>query len=239
MDLLKNIKKIFPERMKRALQNVIHGENKLKKLDTETVFTNIYRKNSWGDDYSISGTGSNPEQTKVIKQKIQQLLIELEVKSMLDVPCGDFNWMKDINLSNIDYIGGDIVGDIIKANKKYETENIRFNTLNLIKDDLPTSDLIIIRDCLVHFSFNDIFLTLKNICQGNSIYLLTTIFPAHTNNIDIFTGQWRPLNLMKPPFTFPDPIQILNEECTEENGQYTDKALGLWRISDIKHSLDI
>jgi hypothetical protein len=36
------------------------------------------------------------------------------------------------------------------------------------------------------------------------------------------------------PFYFPEPLLIVNEGCTEEAGQYTDKSLGLWLLSDIE-----
>lgn len=237
MNIRKNIEKIVPRGIKRTLQNIIRGEYKLKKLDTETVFTDIYRKNSWGDAQSVSGTGSNLQQTEVVRKEIQKLLKELRIKSIFDIPCGDFHWMKDVDLTHISYTGGDIVEDIIKKNKKYEKENIRFHHLNLIKDSLPKVDIVIVRDCLVHFSYYDIIAALKNICRSKSTYLLTTTFPDHTSNIDIFTGQWRPLNLTKLPFTLPDALQLINEECTEEDGQYADKSLGLWRVDDIARIL--
>jgi len=38
------------------------------------------------------------------------------------------------------------------------------------------------------------------------------------NNIDIKTGIWRPLNLLKHPIDFPDHISIINENYTGDNG---------------------
>jgi hypothetical protein len=36
---------------------------------------------------------------------------------LLDIPCGDFNWMKLLNLG-VDYIGADIVGELIAENRR-------------------------------------------------------------------------------------------------------------------------
>ena len=41
----------------------------------------------------LSGYGSDAEQTEVIKAALPDLFEELAVESM-DVPCGDFNWMR-------------------------------------------------------------------------------------------------------------------------------------------------
>ena len=154
--------------------------------------------------------------------------------TILDIPCGDFNWMQNVDLSGIKYIGADIVEEIIKNNKnKYEKDNISFRHMNLIEDTLPQVDLILTRDCLVHMSYDDIFKSLHNVCNSMSQYLLTTLFTDRQDNKDIITGEWRPLNLQIAPFSLPKPIRIINEKCTQKKSSYTDKSLGLWKISDI------
>ena len=235
--MIKNIAKRIPG-VKRILR--IYKKTGLKGLDTEAVFTKIYRNNGFGGVDSISGSGSDLIQTKVIRRELPSLFKDLKVSTILDIPCGDFHWMRNVDLSNIRYIGGDIVKDIVQQNRVgYEKENILFHHLNLIKDDLPKVDLIICRDCLVHFSFNDIFSALKNICRSKSTYLLTTTFTARKSNHDILTGEWRPLNLVAPPFSLPNPTRVINEECSEGNGLYANKSLGLWKIEDITSSLDM
>ena len=59
---------------------------------------------------------------------------------MLDIPCGDFRWMRNVDLSNTDYMGADIVNDLIQHNvEKYGREHVRFQKLNLIKDESVNS----------------------------------------------------------------------------------------------------
>jgi hypothetical protein len=43
---------------------------------------------------------------------------------------------------------------------------------------------------------------------------------------DIRTGGWRTLNFQLPPFNFPPPLHLLNENCTEAGGKFFDKSLG-------------
>lgn len=209
-----------------------------KRKTVEERFRCIYKNNSWGGITSVSGRGSDLDQTKTLIKELPILFEDLNIFSILDIPCGDFNWIKKINLNKYQYIGADIVKEIIDNNKKlYEKENVSFKNINLIEDALPQVDLILVRDCLVHFSYNDIFKALNNICRSGSKYLLTTTFTNRQSNENIITGKWRTLNLQLKPFYLSKPIKILNERCTEGNMLYADKSLGLWKISDIDNIL--
>lgn len=199
----------------------------------EQIFQDIYLSNYWGGSDSQSGTGSDSVQTAEIQRRLPELLKDLRIATMLDIPCGDWHWMKWVAF-DVDYIGADIVPEIIKRNQElYGNDQRRFTTLDLIGDELPKVDLIFSRDVLVHLSFEDIFSALRNIKRSGSEYLLTTTFTGRDSNIDIPTGQWRPLNLQKAPFNLPEPIMIIIEKCTEGNGSWGDKSLGLWKVSDI------
>ena len=199
----------------------------------EEMFSKIYKTNSWGDDESFSGTGSNLGQTSGIIELLPQLFKKYSIKTVLDIPCGDFNWMKHVDFDGIEYIGADIVKEIIKNNQKYSRENIKFVQMDIISSNLPKVDLIFSRDCLVHFSNEDILKTLNNIKKSGSTYLLTTTFPDHHENMDIKTGKWRTINLEQPPFDLNKPLEIIREECTEDDHLYYDKSLALWEIKDI------
>ena len=106
--------------------------------------------------------------------------------------------------------------------------------MDITKVRLPTGDLILCRDCLVHFSLSDIHSALNNFKASQSRYLLTTTFTNLTFNQEIRTGSWRPLNLEIEPFNFPKPILVINENCTEGEMNYTDKSLALWDLNIIK-----
>jgi len=213
-------------------------DHKLSKKNAEEVFSDIYKNNKWGGVDSVSGGGSDLQQTKHISQELPIIFNRLNISTMLDIPCGDFHWMSKVNLSGVSYTGSDIVGELIKENsRQYKREGVSFQKLDLIKDELPKVDLVFCRDCLVHLSYNDALLALENICKSHSKYLLTTTFTNRNSNEDIATGNWRTLNLELSPFAFPEPLQLVNEGCTEGDGLYTDKALALWRISDIQEAL--
>lgn len=239
MGTLKEIAKKIPviPFLYRALR-IRHILYLLKLISTEDVFTEIYESNTWRGKDSVSGTGSDVYQTKIIDSELPALFNVLNISTMLDIPCGDFHWMKSVNMNSIYYIGADIVKELIQKNSEmYARDGVRFLYLNLIKDKLPKVDLVFCRDCLVHFSFSDAFLALENVCKSQSEYFLTTTFTGARDNHDIETGNWDPRNLELAPFWLPKPLEIINEGCTEVDGVYVDKALGLWRIADIRESL--
>jgi len=135
--------------------------------------------------------------------------------------------MKTLAKTNCEYIGVDIVKDIIALNKdRYGDGNTCFLEADIIHDDLPTTDLILCRHCLFHFSFEDIFLTIMNFKNSGSKYLLTTNFHSILDNNDIETGQCRGINFQKSPFNFPAPIKTLEED-------YSDQCLALWKLEGI------
>jgi hypothetical protein len=183
---------------------------------------------------SASGGGSTLDATETIRKEIRFLIERFGIRSLVDTPCGDFNWMKEIPFENGMYSGGDIVPEIIRNNQqKYGSENRRFFVVDITKDKIPTGDLILCRDCLVHLSYYNIVNALRNFKNSRSKYLLTTFFPENTKNRDIVNGDWRPLNFCHDPFCFPKPILIINENFRGMGGMYKDKSLGLWDLREL------
>lgn len=203
--------------------------------DMSTVFSTIFENRVWNEQNSIesvSGSGSSIEQVQAILESLPLLLNQYNIHTVLDIPCGDFNWMRQLDWTTRKYIGADIVASLVQQNtSRYANDNIQFVHLDLTQDPLPASELIFCRDCLVHLSFEDIRKAVQNIKTSNSVYLLTTTFTQQVINEDITTGGWRPINLERAPFFFPEPIFIINEKCTEMEGIFQDKSLGLWKVS--------
>jgi len=206
----------------------------LTKLDLPERFARIHATNLWSDAESRSGPGSSLDATRVIRARLPQLLRELGADSLLDVPCGDFAWLQHVDLTGIDYTGGDIVPALVAENeRRYATESRRFMRLDLTRDKLPSADVLLCRDCLVHLSYSNIRAALTNIASSGVQFLLMTSFPGRDENSDIVDGDWRPLDFGAEPFRFPAPIATLIEECPEADGAYADKSLVVWRVADI------
>jgi SAM-dependent methyltransferase len=201
----------------------------------QDIFVQAYRTNLWGDPESASGQGSGLARTAAFRHEIVDLLDRLGARTLLDAGCGDFNWMKELALSQR-YIGWDVVPELIAANGKYATERRSFVLGDLTSDVLPEVDVILCRDCLVHFGLADVWRALLNFRRSGSRYLLTTTFKAHPENADIACGDWRTLNLERPPFDFPPPLHEIDEQCLHTGGIYRDKRLALWRMDQIPDS---
>ena len=206
------------------------------------IFSVIHEENVWGAQTSNSGLGSELDATQLLRSEISALVKQYQIQTVLDIPCGDLNWMRHMKLPLKRYIGADIVEEIIHKIKNEdfnlstnsgETIPCEYVQMDIIKDDLPTVDLILCRDCLVHFSFKDIQQTICNIKRSRSKYFLTTTFTDFSNNIDIQTGDWRPLNFEASPFNFPPAIEVFKEGCKENDGAYADKSMGLWQINNL------
>lgn len=202
-------------------------------LDPVEAFREAFRSNLWGGD-SPSGPGSRRDQTGRIEAAVPVLCRRLGVRRLLDIPCGDFSWMANVDLHGASYVGADIVPEILEHNRKVHARSDRaFLELDLIGSKLPAADLILCRDCLVHLSNAQVRAALANIARSEIEWLLTTTFPGEPKNIDIVTGDWRPIDLTKPPFDLPRPVELVNEGCTEQDGAFSDKSLGLWPVSNL------
>jgi hypothetical protein len=195
------------------------------------TFEYIHRSRHWAGGDSVSGEGATDAQTKRLRTIVADVVRELGVRTLLDVPCGDFAWMRDVDLAGARYIGGDLVPALIAERQAQDADDRHeFVLLDLTSDPLPPADLVFCRDVFVHLSFADTRRALDNIRGSGIPWLLTTTFPDHAENEDIVTGDWRLLNLERAPFHFPAPERLLNEGCTEGGGLYADKSLGLWRV---------
>ena len=198
------------------------------------VFTETYRTNAWGSQESVSGPGSTRARAEQFLPDLVRLLESLQTRSLLDAGCGDFNWALPLAQVVDRYIGVDVVPDVISDLERSVTwPSATFRCLDITADDLPTVDLILSRDCLVHLSNEDLRAAVRNFRASGSTYLLTTTFVALEDNHDIATGEWRPLNLERPPFDFPAPCALVDERCLHTGGAYRDKRLGLWKLDEL------
>ena len=201
------------------------------------MFQRIFRQNLWGNCDSVSGEGSNLERTRAIRSALPALVERYGVRSMLDAPCGDFFWMKEVGLEGVAYVGVDIVPELIARDiELYSSAARRFILCDLVDEALPRADLIVCRDCLVHLSYHETRRAVDNFRRSGATWLLTTTFTAPRENQDIATGEWRPINLERAPYGFPPAVEVVNEqsdEVDEELGAFPDKSLGLWRLADL------
>lgn len=204
----------------------------------EQEFSDIYVKRYWGKQGSASGSGSSLPSTRVVRAELPRLFQRRDIRSMLDIPCGDFHWMREVPLEGVSYLGADVVAELVRENTRLHSRpGVSFAHLDVINDRLPAVDLVMCRDCLVHLPLADAIKALRNIARSGSRWLLVTTFPSRVANTEIAAGKWRPLDLQIGPFHLPEPDELINEECADADGAYADKSLGLWSCEAIRRAV--
>ncbi len=194
-------------------------------------FDEAFKTGVWtGTGESVSGDGSSLAATEKLRATLPRAVEELAVKTLLDVPCGDWNWMSQVDLPLERYIGGDIVNLLIRQNQERFSDPRRtFLVIDLCIDELPAADLLLCRDALIHFSYTDIWRAIANIKNAGITYIATTTFPATKTNTDQGTGiPWRPVNLEAEPFSFPQPFMRMIDDFNRP-----DQILAFWKVSDL------
>ena len=181
-------------------------------------------KNNLGYAKTPCGKGSTVGATKHVRPFIESIIANYNIGSISDAPCGEFGlWMKDVNLSGVDYTGYDINGDIIAKNQG-EFPSRKFQEFSITDNVLPKTDLIICRDCLFHLTNDDVARTLANFKASGSKYLLATNHNGIKVNEEIPElakhGRhygYRDLNIMIGPFDFHKPIDYIDEPEWKRN----------------------
>jgi hypothetical protein len=191
----------------------------------------LYRRHGCA---SVSGTGSTLPQTATLRACLPHLLQHLGVRSLLDAPCGDRHWMRQLRLAPLRTIGVELLGEQVAAHREAACEpGATFVAADVVSQPLPGAEAVFCRDLLPHLGYGDIAAVLRNFQRSGATWLITTSFTRERGNVDTAAGRWRPLNLMQPPFCFPPPRLLLNEGCTEDAGAFDDKCLAVWRLAEL------
>ncbi|MBS3960981.1 MAG: class I SAM-dependent methyltransferase [Sandarakinorhabdus sp.] len=193
-------------------------------------FTHIYDAGIWktAPTDPLSGAGSHPDIARRLGARLPALVRDLGAGHFLDVGCGDFGWMKDVELGCA-YTGVDIVPHVVAQNaERFGREDRRFLLLNAVEDPLPAADIVLCREVLFHLSFADARALLRNVCRSGAGWLLATTDSVTRFNADIESGDFRILNLAAAPFGFPEPLQRLADD-----GLVDGRTVGVWSIASL------
>jgi SAM-dependent methyltransferase len=205
----------------------------VERLTLQERFDLLHRLGIYHHEESVSGAAATLEETKMLRDALPRIAKQHAVRSVLDIPCGDFHWMQHVAF-DAEYIGADIVPEIVAENqKRYGNAKRRFLLLDATRDALPRVDLIHCRDLLIHLSTRDCWAALSNFVASGSRLLLTSHFADRRDNAEIVSDDFRPVNLTRPPFEFPAPIEVINEQSALANHQFTDRSMALWPLAGI------
>jgi 2-polyprenyl-3-methyl-5-hydroxy-6-metoxy-1,4-benzoquinol methylase len=179
-------------------------------MGNKNVFSKIYKEGLWRGG---SGAGSKLENVEEYVDILQKYIDKPEVKTVVDLGCGDWQFSKFLDLSSVLYLGVDVVDSVIDSNiNLYSASNIDFISRDITTYEVPQVDLIICKDVLQHLCNKDVASVLVKIIKSSKFALITNDFnPESTSNIDIENGDYRYLDLTLSPF-FLDVITVLEFE---------------------------
>ena len=179
----------------------------------------IYANDAWGFG---SGIGSLPETTLDYRHFLETFIAKNGIETIVDFGCGDWQFSRYIYWWGAAYTGYDTVAEVIARNtKQFSTENVRFLLSPENFDGIRSAQLLLVKDVLQHWSLDLIHEFLASV-KGKFEYILIT--NSHSqgaeSNSDIRIGQFRPLNLLAPPFNLPaKEIFSYNYRCSAPNGK--------------------
>lgn len=203
----------------------------LALANTSDRFRAIYQHGVWVHSEkqpALSGVGSERIATSRVREELPALLARLDCHRFLDIGCGDWNWMQEMRL-DCEYLGIDIVPEVIEANRQFERPGLSFSVADAIAGPLPSADVAFCREMLFHLSFGDAIAALSNI-RDAAKWLIATTDSRIWFNSDAATGDYRMINLCRPPFQLPRPFaQVIDDHNT------AGRVMGVWPTSALSH----
>ncbi|GMH50713.1 hypothetical protein TL16_g00845 [Triparma laevis f. inornata] len=173
------------------------------------------------------------DKTNNMRRLVAELVLNGGVERVVDVPCGDMNWMGGLlgllEEAGVKYLGMDVVGDVVSRNQeKYgNSDRVQFRQLDLTKDPLPPmnpGDLILCRHLMFHLPpSQNLNIISKFENSGAGILMLTTYLRADENYRDFVLAMGHHVNLFREPYCVKDPFKLVSDDDV-------DLYLGMWRI---------
>jgi SAM-dependent methyltransferase len=176
------------------------------------IFGKIYATNDWGGEYGTfySGTGSRGTVAEEYIALIKSFISQHNVRTVLDLGCGDFFIGRHIAAASDHYIGIDVVPAVIRQHQaNYGSGKVKFECLDITTDALPTAELCLIRQVFQHLSNRQIASVIQRFSQFKYV-IVSEHFPHPDEfkapNLDTPAGAGTRITfgsavvLDKPPF---------------------------------------
>jgi SAM-dependent methyltransferase len=162
------------------------------------AFALAYKTGQW---HHGSGSGSSPANTRAYRAFLARFLRDNRIRSVLDIGCGDWQFSRLMDWTGIAYTGLDVVPAVLEHNwTRYRKPGIRFECGDVLDGwHLPAADLVLVKDLLQHWP--DTAIRELGVRLAGRRALLTYDL-ADGPHRDIAAGDYRPLDLTAPPFSW-------------------------------------
>jgi lipopolysaccharide transport system ATP-binding protein len=147
------------ESAKKSLWGLVVPEfevSEVRQAGRSDIFWDVYRYKQWGEGAEFySGPGSHDSEIvdpyiEALSNLIPRLGSNL---NCVDLGCGDFAVGSRIRKLFGRYVACDVVSSLIDRNRElYRDLDVEFVPLDMVEDDLPNGDIVLIRQTLQHLS---------------------------------------------------------------------------------------
>jgi Methyltransferase domain len=177
------------------------------------AFSAIYENRTWTDalpGMPASGRGALYERSLSVVQFIENRIAGGDVRSIVDVGCGDLSYMSHIDAvanGNVSYVGYDIVPALVDEHRRLRWGDFRVGDITA-PGFRAEADLVVVKDVLFHLEDSQIDAALRNLASSRWSYLLLTS-TDNDSNVDRVFDRWHfaPVNFCEPPYSFsPDEV---------------------------------
>lgn len=161
----------------------------------KSTFSNIYQSEIW----NLNAQTGLSQFEKIYKPLLEEYIRMFDINSVVDVGCGHFRWMQELDWSTVSYAGLDVVPGVIRNNLQECTKkNVNFQLADLTTADLPSGDLLIMKDVMQHWPTEDIVQFLPKIRSYKYALITNEVNKYPLKNIPL--GGCRPIDLRSAPF---------------------------------------
>lgn len=199
-----------------------------RNLSTPQTFNHIYKNQLWGSKEGqpfCSGDGSHREDAvSPYVAMVRNFIATHQIRSVLDLGCGDFNVGSRIVSSDLCYTGVDIVQDLIDYNQsRFGSDCVNFCCLDVIEGPLPDADLCLVRQVLQHLSNQQIATTLRTLSKFPYVIVTEHVYSGDglKPNLDKGKGPGtripRKSGIFLESKPFRMPVKLLMEIPLREN----------------------
>lgn len=187
------------------------------------------REQQAGRRESASGPGSAVSAAGESLSLLDAVVKEYAVTSILDLGCGDWNWMRHAGwreTATVHYEGWDAhPGLVERLTEQFGNERTRFRLADITTAPLPKVDLVVCRDVLFHIRIDLAQKVVQRVRENRGLLISTSFLNLKSNAdirpyLPIENWGFYLINLDIAPFDLePYRVRAIREQKCSSNGQ--------------------
>jgi hypothetical protein len=182
-------------------------------MNASKVFSEIYRHDRWTGG---SGPGSSSDFCRPLSRWLRGYLVEHQIRSLVDVGCGDLQWMPAaLSGLDVDYVGLDVVPELLEGHRqRMPADRFSFHVLDVATApvaSIPTGGLYWAKDVLQHWPSADVAAWLDRFFAARpDAHLVVVNCDGQTADERHLDARWHfaPLAGDRPPLAAYHPVPL-------------------------------